>query len=304
MIVETVMTRDLAALRAAPRRASSADLVELRLDGLDRPDVAGALAGRRRPVIVTCRAAWEGGHFRGSEDERVAHPAQALAAGAEFVDIEWRATDAAHLVTPAARQRIVLSMHDFDGTPADLAERVRDDARARHRHRQGSPCRPRGSPSCGRCSGSAARRRRPRRSAPCSSAWACRRASRMLPAHFGSCWTYGGPAVAPGQIPVARLRRRVPRPRDHRDTPVYAVVGKPIAHSVSPAMHNAGVRRRCSASTRSTCRARRPDFDDFLALAAALPIAGASVTAPFKEAAWAAQRRVEIVGGAGAMRTR
>ena len=48
----------------------AADLVELRLDSVSDPDVAGALAGRRRPVIVTCRPTWEGGHFAGTEEER------------------------------------------------------------------------------------------------------------------------------------------------------------------------------------------------------------------------------------------
>ena len=57
-------------LRRNRDAAVDADLVELRLDLVDRPDVAGALAGRRTPVIVTCRASWEGGKFQGSEEER------------------------------------------------------------------------------------------------------------------------------------------------------------------------------------------------------------------------------------------
>ncbi len=57
-------------LRRGRDAASDADLVELRLDLVDRPDVAGALAGRRTPVVVTCRAKWEGGGFEGSEEER------------------------------------------------------------------------------------------------------------------------------------------------------------------------------------------------------------------------------------------
>ena len=66
-------------LREARDRAVEADMVELRLDTVDRPDVAGALADRRKPVIVTCRAAWEGGFFRGSEEERLGLLAEAHA---------------------------------------------------------------------------------------------------------------------------------------------------------------------------------------------------------------------------------
>jgi 3-dehydroquinate dehydratase len=51
----------MAELRAARDAVKDADLVELRLDGVADLDVAGALAGRRRPVIVTCRPSWEGG---------------------------------------------------------------------------------------------------------------------------------------------------------------------------------------------------------------------------------------------------
>ena len=68
------VTADTTAQLRARRDAVSqaADLIELRLDTVADPDVAAALAGRSRPVIVTCRAAWEGGAFRGSEDERLA----------------------------------------------------------------------------------------------------------------------------------------------------------------------------------------------------------------------------------------
>jgi hypothetical protein len=57
-------------LRRARDAAEGADLVEVRLDGVDRPDAAAALDGRLRPTIVTCRPRWEGGQFDGSEEER------------------------------------------------------------------------------------------------------------------------------------------------------------------------------------------------------------------------------------------
>ena len=37
---------------------AGADLVELRLDSVADPDVSAALAGRKTPVIVTCRPEW------------------------------------------------------------------------------------------------------------------------------------------------------------------------------------------------------------------------------------------------------
>lgn len=280
------MTADIRSMREARDRAAG-DLVELRLDALDRVDVSAALAGRKKPVIATCRAAWEGGRFRGSEDERVRILAQALAEGAEFIDIEWRADAAAPLITADVRDRIVLSMHDFEGTPGDLADRVREMRRlstgvvkAAVRTNRLADLLP--LLAIGRDGA-----RDPRRTVLIGMG-PSGVVSRVLPARFGSCWTYGGPAVAPGQVTVPRLADEF-RVRDTRaDTPIFAVVGHPIGHSVSPAMHNAAFRALGLEGVYVPCDAS--DFEDFETLAAALSIAGASVTAPYKEAAWAAQR--------------
>jgi 3-dehydroquinate dehydratase type I len=115
----------MAALRQARDRAEQADLVELRLDTVSDPDVAGALAGRQRPVIVTCRAAWEGGSFQGSEDERRRILEEAVEQGAEFVDVEWQARFDDLIASHQRPAASVLSSHDFARTPADLPERVR-----------------------------------------------------------------------------------------------------------------------------------------------------------------------------------
>src|SRR5689334_19681772 len=120
-ICVTVTAATTADLRRKRDEVSNADLVELRLDTVSDPNVAGALAGRKHPVIITCRPPWEGGHFKGSEDERKQILREALTRGAEYVDIEWKAnfTD---LLASSAGRHVVLSSHDFDGVPADLTE--------------------------------------------------------------------------------------------------------------------------------------------------------------------------------------
>ena len=105
----------MAELRAA-RDAASADMVELRVDGVTDLDVAGALAGRAKPVIFTCRAAWEGGRFDGNEEERLRHPRRGDRLGAEYVDVEWRA-DRRRSAGATRDAIVVLSHHDFSGTP-------------------------------------------------------------------------------------------------------------------------------------------------------------------------------------------
>src|SRR5258705_7567097 len=91
LLVETVTGRTMAELIAARDAVTRADIVELRLDGVEDLDVAGALRGRTRPVIATCRPSWEGGRFDGSEERRRTALMQALDGGAEDVDVEWRA---------------------------------------------------------------------------------------------------------------------------------------------------------------------------------------------------------------------
>src|SRR5262245_23686196 len=112
LICETVTADNMRDLRRL-RDASVADMVELRLDGVADIDVAGALQGRTRPVVLTCRASSEGGRFDGAEDDRLRILADAIRGRAEFVDVEWRANRGALPAGDATR--LVVSHHDFSG---------------------------------------------------------------------------------------------------------------------------------------------------------------------------------------------
>jgi 3-dehydroquinate dehydratase/shikimate dehydrogenase len=103
-----------AALRAA---ASVADIVELRLDLMDEFDLPRLLAERPCPVVVTCRAVREGGHWDGSEEARLDVLRQAIDLGAEYVDVE---ADAIHQIRERGQSRLIASSHDFSAMPADL----------------------------------------------------------------------------------------------------------------------------------------------------------------------------------------
>ena len=112
--------------------------------------------------------------------------------------------------------------------------------------------------------------------------------------------------MAPGQIDASRLLGEFRFRSITSRTQVYAVVGRPIAHSISPAMHNAAFAAEGIDAVYIPCEAS--DIDDFFALAAALPIAGASVTAPFKldayERSEAMDDDVKQVGAANTLRRR
>jgi 3-dehydroquinate dehydratase/shikimate dehydrogenase len=282
-ICETVTASTMTELRHARDRAVAADLVELRLDGVRDLDVAGALDGRSKPVIVTCRPVWEGGAFRGSETERLRLLRRAIDLGAEFVDVEWRADRSA--LTSTDRTRLVISLHDFTGVPADLASTARAMRAAAGRGvikvaattaTQGECVRlrdlvGRGSEQVVIGMGAAGV------------------VTRVCPWMFGSVWTYGG-AAAPGQTSVAELigsyRVRSTSPA----TAVYALIGAPLAHSASPAMLNAAFGSTGIDAVYVPMETR--DAPAFLTAAAALGVTGASVTAPLKSG-WA-ERGVQV----------
>ncbi len=97
-------------------------LVELRLDGspIRRVrDVRRLLGGKRPPVMVTYRSRAEGGKFHGSPTSALSRLEEALAAGAEFIDVEERlgGKRIARLIAIGGGSRIVLSRHDPLRTP-------------------------------------------------------------------------------------------------------------------------------------------------------------------------------------------
>ena len=275
-LCETIAVPTMAALRAA-RDRSAADLVELRLDALGEPaSVAGALEGRRTPVIVTCRPRWEGGGFTGPEDARKAILAEALARGAEYVDVEWRAgfTD---LLASASASRVVLSTHDFDGMPVDLEDRVRA-----MRATGAGVVKIAALPAClsDLVRLAAIGRGGLENASVVLGMGEFGVASRLLPAAFGSAWTYAGDGVAPGQLSLARMLHEFPVRRTTRATSIYGIVGRPVAHSLSPAMHNAAFRAAGVDAIYVPLPAT--SADDFARFAAAMGVAGASVTHPLK----------------------
>ena len=292
-VVEAVNATSLAGLREARDRAT-ASLVELRLDGVRDIDVAGALEGRKTPVIVTCRASWEGGNFDGSEDERLRILADAVRLGAEYVDVEWKADR--RRFRDRGPTKLVLSHHDFSGMPLDLADRVSamrtedaDIVKVAVTPRRLSDCltlrevmafdTPHVAIAMGPYGQS----------------------TRLCPWMFGSCWTFGG-TTAPGQSSARDLIDLYRVPRASRATNIYGINGAPLAHSASPSRHNAAFRELGIDAIYLPLETR--DADELLAVAEALGVQGISVTAPLKPALFGRVREADELSRAiGAVNT-
>lgn len=280
------MAATLDDLRRQREAAADADLVELRLDALPpgELDVAGALQGRRTPVIATCRARWEGGHFTGSEEERRHVLAQALDLGAEYVDVEWHA-GFQDLVQGPQRERVILSHHAFDGVPTDferraiemrasgtgmiklaaMTQRLSDAATLLQVARA---VRTPGDPES--------------RRAVIIAMGECGEISRVCPSRFGSAWSYAGSVAGIGQLGPRALLDRYRFRSLTADSRLYGIVGRPVGHSVSPAMHNAAFGATGVDGVYLSLPA--VDVDDFLTFARAFSLSGASVTIPYKVA--------------------
>jgi 3-dehydroquinate dehydratase/shikimate dehydrogenase len=278
--------------------ATEGDLVEVRLDGVADPDPAAALAGRATPVLVTCRPSWEGGRYAGSEGDRVAMLQRAWDLGADYVDIEFAAPASEAMLRRTRGERVVLSSHDFGGTPDDLEDRFRamrqtNAAVVKIAVRASSLADTTRVFALGTSAGKgpfiALAMGMP--GLP----------SRVLAAKIGSCWTYAGAAWAPGQVPPGRLIEEFGFRRVAPGTQVYGVAGRPIAHSVSPAMHNAAFAAAGIDAVYVPFEAATAD--DLFACAAALGVRGLSVTAPFKVAVAERCRPDDLARAIGAVNT-
>lgn len=281
-LVATVVASDMASLLDGRDSADHADMVELRLDGVADVDAREALAGRTRPAIATCRAAWEGGRFDGAEEERERILVEALQAGAEFVDVEWQAPFRDRMLArdPA---RVVVSRHWFDAVPRDLADV------AREMRRSGAAVVKLAVPASrladslpllalGRLAG-------PRERLALIAMGPAGVVTRILAARVGSCWTYAGDLAAVGQVELSRLAGEFRFHLLNRHTRVFGVVGRSVAHAPVIPLHNAAFEAEGLDAVCVPFDAQ--DFNDFMSVTEAFEVEGVVVGPSIAREAWA-----------------
>ncbi len=267
-------------------------LIELRLDSLKNPVLALPRLRRLielRPdgvVIATCRRKAAGGNFAGSVEAELEILRKAAEAGCHALDVE---IETASTMTAAAweelraRAAIVLSSHDFKTTakleetfarmriyPADFykvagtANSLHDNvAMIRFLEEHGSEY-----PMVGMCMGEQGM------------------LSRVLSIRAGAAFTFGsagqGKETAPGQPTYRELRDFYRVEQIEPVTKVYGVAGDPIAHSMSPWVMNSAFRRENVNAVYLPLHAKT--LEDLLSTITDLPLNGASITIPYKEA--------------------
>jgi 3-dehydroquinate dehydratase/shikimate dehydrogenase len=235
------------AARAAMKQADTvADLIELRLDYLkdfdyaDQNALASLLEQKPLPVIITCRSIAEGGRKLVADEVRIRLLVEGAREAADFCDIEAAYYSLASALSPDI-SRLIVSYHNFEKTPEDLDavyNRVTALPAAVHKI----------VTRANTISDSLAILRlleRARTDGNRFIAIAMGPAgiiTRVLGPSRGSFLTYGslaaGKESADGQLTCEELTNLYRIRRLSRGTTITGIIGSPVAHSASPAMHN------------------------------------------------------------------
>ncbi len=220
-----------------------ADVFEFRFDLIRKPEIATLILSTKKPVIATCRPVWEGGEFRGSEEERLDILAAASLLGAEYVDIELRAGARAlrqflgrrressvivsYHAPPGARPGVPALYRRMRKTGADILKfafvardawenRIAFDFLRRAGH--------------------------DRQRAIAIAMGEAGEPSRVLYRVFGGWGTYAAPesgrAAAPGQVSARVLSDLYRTERLGPSTKIFGVVGNPVRQSRGILVHN------------------------------------------------------------------
>jgi len=100
-------------------RDEGADLLEWRLDVTQDPELETVLPQSPLPVIATVRSVEQGGNFPGTREEQLRLLIKAATSGSSYVDWEFRPEEPLPDELSVMRERVILSYHDFEKTPAD-----------------------------------------------------------------------------------------------------------------------------------------------------------------------------------------
>ena len=271
--------------------------LEFRLDSLPKP--AAALprlheflsAHRDVTAIATCRRKENGGNFTGSLTAELEILLKAAECGCHIVDLEVESAEGCRPsqlarfreALRAAGAGLLISFHDFSRTKnlEHAADRIQafepEFTKVVSTARQLSDNlavlrliedRSLGSHVVGIAMGEEGL------------------VSRVLGPRAGAAFTFasagdGAEATAPGQVSARAMLDLYRLDQLDQATRIFGVAGNPIAHSLSPAMHNAAFRREVVNAIMLPLKVRI--LDDLLTLARELPLAGIAVTMPLKQ---------------------
>ncbi len=230
--------------RRLQRAPSGCDLIEIRGDHLGEHELAGLVRQAGRPVVATVRRSADGGHFTGDEEERRRMLRGALEAGARFIDVELHGA-LRDLACGELRDRVILSHHGAACRPRELEAIYREMSATPAARLKIVPA-VRSVGEVGALRDLLAVATGEGRSLACFATGRGGAISRLLAPIWGSWATYGshsdGPATAAGQFPAEELLGLYDVLGLGPSTRRFALVGRSVFGSPSPAMHRAAYR--------------------------------------------------------------
>ena len=285
--------------------AAGAEMLELRTDYLENLSVdlvksliaeAKKATSRELPIIVTCRDRRQGGAREYSTRLRVDVLSSTVGAGAEFIDFEYEnflTTENQEKIelalSESSKARLILSVHNFEGKfnnigklhrhiltlyPAAIVKLVYTANHINDCFEAFDLLHRTSGERIIFCMGEAGL------------------ISRIIAKKLNSFVTYASvdekSATAPGQLTIEQLKTIYRWASINQDTELYGIIASPVAHSLSPAVHNA-----CFAGMRANklylplfVEGGKDKFDRFMKNALNrrwLDFCGFSVTIPHKQ---------------------
>jgi 3-dehydroquinate dehydratase/shikimate dehydrogenase len=235
-----VQSRDQARRDALVAAGHGADLIEYRIDTFNDTQSLDLLVHDSPvPCILTCRSVEEGGHSDLSDEERIKILDYPYTPTPRYVDLELQTFQRLPLTSVIPNSALILSAHDFksrpdrlynilaemNASPANINKVVWTARTVRDNIEAFEILLSRQKPTIALCMGEAGI------------------ISRILAKKFGAFLTFAslarGAETAPGQVTIDDLKRLYRWDALNANTKVYGVVGSPIMHSMSPALHNA-----------------------------------------------------------------
>ena len=284
MICLTLSSKTLAGCCDEIRRNRDyIDIAELRLDLLDEKEALDAKQFPSMtdvPIILTFRRVSDGGKCSLSERARKQILLSALDGDFAYVDIEEDVKK--NEVEAKARERgirIIRSFHDFDGVPEDIYSRIHKLIE------RGDVAKAAVTPHSIQDVLTLFRIADELKDIPKiiigMGEWGI--PLRILYARAGSLLTFAcdGEPIAPGQISARELKLLYRADKVDDRTAIYGIIGNPVLHTSSPAIHNPGFH---AINYNAIYLPFLVDnIRHFFTLAEYLRMRGFSVTIPFKK---------------------
>ncbi len=278
--------------RAAEREYKDGNtFFEFRLDHLSDPSTGVDVIRSFRKnypdthILATCRQRQNNGRFSGDIQHQIALLRDAGKAGAAAIDFEIESAEHAKAALLALREAapLFISYHNFQNTPAldpvlRRLQRLPADA-----YKIATTAR-KPSDTLRLIQFARAHRHAPLIALAMSDMGIV---TRVLAPALGCIYTYASPreneGTASGQISAKLMRSLYRCEKLTAHSRIYGVIADPVAHSKSPLIHNRAFQARRMDAVYLPFLVGSSHLGDWMDVAAALPVAGFSVTIPHKQ---------------------